>query len=205
MDVVFIYTSSSRISTVPVVNGQVIALTDADRWMYDLNNTRHTVGSGSEVTPVLTDGTSIATVGSGASAQSIFAPQKEVTQAQLDALIAEGTIDNTIAYFVTDGESGGGDGNVAKASITITSAGWSANPDSNGYYTQTLTLTGATATTPIINAVVSSSAANFDAALSDFALIVKFDTVSGGIQCFAKIKPTVDIPCVFYYMLSTNS
>ena len=147
MDVVFIYTSSSRISTVPVVNGQVIALTDADRWMYDLNNTRHTVGSGSEVTPVLTDGTSIATVGSGASAQSIFAPQKEVTQAQLDALIAEGTIDNTIAYFVTDGESGGGDGNVAKASITITSAGWSANPDSNGYYTQTLTLTGATATT----------------------------------------------------------
>lgn len=204
MDVVFIYTSSSRISTVPVVNGQVIALTDADRWMYDLNNSRHTVGSGSEVTPVLTDGTSVATVGSGASAQSIFAPQKEVTQAQLDALIAAGTIDNTIAYFVTDGSSGGGSG-VQAASITITSAGWSANPDSNGYYTQTLTLTGATATTPIINAVVSSSAANFDAALSDFALIVKFDTVSGGIQCFAKIKPTVDIPCVFYYMTSTNS
>lgn len=202
MDVVFIYTSSSRISTVPVVNGQVIALTDVDRWMYDLNNTRHTVSG--DVNPVLTDGTEIATVGSGASAESIFAPQKEVTQAQLDALIAAGTIDNTIAYFVTDGSSGGGSG-VQAASITITSAGWSANPDSNGYYTQTLTLTGATATTPIINAVVSSSAANFDAALSDFALIVKFDTVSGGIQCFAKIKPTVDIPCVFYYMPSTNS
>lgn len=45
MDVVFIYTSTARLSSVPVVNGQIIAVQDGLGWYYDLNGTRFHVAN----------------------------------------------------------------------------------------------------------------------------------------------------------------
>lgn len=41
MDVVFITTTSEKLDAVPVINGQVIALSDVDAYYYDQGNTRH--------------------------------------------------------------------------------------------------------------------------------------------------------------------
>lgn len=40
----FLTTSSAKLSSIPVVDGQVIALADKNAWFYDMGSTRHAVG-----------------------------------------------------------------------------------------------------------------------------------------------------------------
>lgn len=43
MDVKFITTTADKLDTVPVVDGQIVALYDTDMWYYDMNSTRRVV------------------------------------------------------------------------------------------------------------------------------------------------------------------
>lgn len=46
----FVTTTSEKLNTISVVNGQVIALSDRDAWFYDMGSTRHMIASNAYIT-----------------------------------------------------------------------------------------------------------------------------------------------------------
>ena len=57
MDVKFISTTSEKLSDLPVVNGQIIALSDISGYYYDMNDTRYTASNIEFVNNLPTSGT----------------------------------------------------------------------------------------------------------------------------------------------------
>lgn len=73
MKVKFIETSSAKLSSVPITNGQIIALNDIDAWYYDMGNERRIVSGQLQVDSLPSSGKSgILYVLSSSSANGVY-------------------------------------------------------------------------------------------------------------------------------------
>jgi len=75
---------------------------------------------------------------------------------------------------------------------TFSIAGWVLD-SSNGYYTQSVAVTGMTANgTPVLDLVTSGNAANMEAQQDAWALILQAETLSGYLKLYASETPSID-------------
>lgn len=102
-----------------------------------------------------------------------------------------------LEYFL---ESGSGvNTRVDKSTGIVTTSGWSSTVDSDGYYTQTVSITGKSITsgTILINTVASDTST--DAQVAGYMLIKKIVPTVDGFICYATTKPDLNVSIDFFY------
>lgn len=106
MKVQFIAASSASINTVPIVDGQVIALVDQVGYYYDFNSVRYKVnGSGGTAVSFiqsLTSGTKVGEIIIDGQSTDVYAPTQPTSTSQLtnDTGFITGTVNNLVNYYL---------------------------------------------------------------------------------------------------------
>lgn len=99
----------------------------------------------------------------------------------------------TVRYG-TDTPSKGFNFLIREWAVTVSANGWSANPNSAGYYTNTVTATGMKEVYTPIFVLNETSSTLIDDAISAFAELKRMTTADNSVTFLALDKPDVDIP-----------
>lgn len=115
----YIKTTSANLDDLPIVNGQLIALTDTDGLYYDLDNVRHVAGSGAgSITLEGLEDVDLSSLVDGQILQYDSATEKWINATVVETIssddfddLPQEEKDNGTAYFIPDaGWTGGGSG-----------------------------------------------------------------------------------------------
>ena len=83
---------------------------------------------------------------------------------------------------------------VREWNIVVPASGWSANPNSAGYYTNTIEISTMKAVYTPIFGLNETASENIDAAISAFAELKRMTTADGSVTFLALDKPDINIP-----------
>ena len=83
---------------------------------------------------------------------------------------------------------------VKEWNVTVLASGWSTNPNSAGYYTNTVVATGMQSLYTPVFGLNETASANIDDAISAFNEIKRMTTAEGSVTFLALDKPDIDIP-----------
>lgn len=79
-------------------------------------------------------------------------------------------------------------------SVTVLASNWSASANSDGYYTNTISVTGMRSNFTPIFALNDTNASTLDDSISAFAELKRMTTANGSVTFLALDKPDIDIP-----------
>lgn len=102
--------------------------------------------------------------------------------------------DNNVARYNVDEPDDAFKALVKEWNIIVQASNWSSSANSEGYYTNTISVTGMRSSFTPIFALNDTNAATIDDSISAFAELKRMTTANGSVTFLALDKPDINIP-----------